>query len=114
MPRSIRTITTAIAIAALAAPTALARPADAPPAVVKAKQAQTARSADTGGYPERPVIDRPSYPPNARTDIPVTPNPVADDGTNWTAIGIGITGSLLAIGAIAAITTRTRRTRVIA
>jgi hypothetical protein len=39
MPRSIRTITAAIAIAALAAPTALARPADTPPAVAKAAAA---------------------------------------------------------------------------
>ena len=40
MPRSIiRTVTTAIAIAALAAPTALARPADMPPAVAKAAAA---------------------------------------------------------------------------
>jgi hypothetical protein len=117
MTRSIiRTITTAIAIAALAAPTALARPADTPPAVVKAaaveqhKQARLAADAD--GYPERPVIDRPSPPP-ARPDItpePVTPKPVADDSVAWTTIGLGIAGGLLAIGAIATIATRTRRT----
>ena len=119
MPRSIiRTITTAIAIAALAAPTALARPADMPPAVAKAaaQNKQNARSTDSGGFPARPVIDRPSAPPTARPDITPqsapgsTPQPAADDGTAWTTIAIGIAGGLLAIGAIAGITTRTRRT----
>jgi hypothetical protein len=54
------------------------------------------------------VIDRPSAPPNSRPDI--TPKPVADHGTVRTAIGLGIAGSLLAIGAIGGITSRTRRT----
>src|SRR5215218_8407801 len=56
MPRSIiRTITTVIAIAALAAPTALARPADPPPAVAqaaaKAEQEQDLRHLRAGGNP---------------------------------------------------------------
>jgi hypothetical protein len=117
MTRSIRTITTAIAIAALAAPTALARPADTPPAkATAATQQQDARSGATDGYPERPVIDRPSAPPSARPDTApnpardVTPQPVADDAIAWTTIAIGIAGGLLAIGAIAGITSRTRRT----
>lgn len=119
MPRSIiRTATTAIAIAALAAPTALARPADMPPAVAKAAAAQhkqDARSADAEGFPTRPVIDRPSAPPTARPDITpkpvrdVTLKPVADHGIAWTTIGIVVAGSLLAVGAIAGITRRTRR-----
>src|SRR5215218_4045849 len=101
MPRSIiRTATTAIAIAALAAPTALARP-DAPSATAKTNAAdqrtQGIRSADTNGYPTRPVIDRPSAPPTAGPDI--TSEPVAEDGTAWTTIAIGIVGSLLVIGA---------------
>ena len=119
MPRSIiRTATTAIAIAALAAPTALARPADTPPAVAKAAAAakQDARSAAADGFPTRPVIDRPSAPPTARVDVTpnpapdTAPKPVADDGTAWTTIAIGIAGTLLAIGTIAGITSRTRRT----
>jgi hypothetical protein len=121
MTRSIiRTITTAIAIAALAAPTALARPADTPPAVAKAAAAaqhkQARLAADADGFPTRPVIDRPSAPPTGRPDITpkpapnVAPKPVADDGIAWTTIAIGIAGTLLAIGAIAGITTRTRRT----
>jgi hypothetical protein len=120
MPRNIiRTATTAIAIAALAAPTALARPADTPPAIAKAAAAQRkqdARSADADGFPTRPVIDRPSAPPSARPDITpksapdIAPQPAADHGTAWTTIAIGIAGTLLAIGAIAGITSRTRRT----
>ena len=128
MPRrTTRTITTAIAIAALAAPTALARPADPPPAVTKAaaaaKQQQDTRPADTAGYPTRPVIDRPSAPPTARPDITpkpaarsdITREPAADNGIAWTTISLGIAGSLLAIGAIAGITRRTRgRARIAA
>src|SRR6476659_4742504 len=116
MPRSIiRTITTAIAIATLAAPTALARPADMPPAAAKAAaatQTRDARSGATDGYPERPVIDRPSAPP-AVTPNPAlydTPKPVADQGIAWTTIGAIAAASLLAISAIASITRRTRRT----
>ena len=110
MPRSIRTITTAIAIAALAAPTAVARPADTPPAAAKApataQRTQDARPADTDGFPTRPVIDRSP----ANTQPNTTPQAPADPGTNWATIAIGIATSLLAIGAITAITSRTRRT----
>jgi len=129
MPRSIiRTITTAIAIAALAAPTALARPADTPPAVAKtaaavqhkqdarspdaidaaAKHEQDARSAAIDGYSERPMIDRPSAPSNSRPDT--SSKAAADHGIAWTTIGFRIAGSLLAIGAIAGIASRARRT----
>ena len=64
MPRSIiRTITTAIAVAALAAPTALARPADLPPAVAKAAAAEQQqagpRSRPTPPVPD-PARDRPA------------------------------------------------------
>jgi hypothetical protein len=110
--RIIRTATIAIAIAAFAAPTALARPADMPPAVAKAaaatKHKQDARSAETDGFPTRPVIDRPSPPPNSRPHT--TPTAPADPGIAWTTIAIGIAGSLLVIGVIAGITSRTRRT----
>ena len=116
--RIIRTATIAMAIAALAAPTALARPADTHSAVAKAaavaqhKQARLA--ADALGYPQRPVIDRPSPPPT-RPDITpkptpnITTKPIADDGIAGTTIAIGIAGTLIAIGAIAGITSRTRR-----
>ena len=153
MPRRIiRTITTAIAIAALAAPTALARPADTPPAAKAAatqeqdlrhlrgggdvvddatKHEQDARSTDarvgmytpgatpavtytsgTEGETARPQPGPPTWP----TD----PEPIStaragnashgENGVDWMTIGLGIAGSLLAIGAIAGITSRTRRT----
>ena len=106
MPRSIiRTITTAIAIAALAAPTALARPADAPPAVAKAEHKQDARSPDAIDAATRPALGSETNP---RLDA--TPHATADPGIAWTTIGIGVAASLLAIGAITGITKRTRRT----
>ncbi len=93
MPRSIiRTITTAIAIAALAAPTALARPDSMPPTAAKAKQSQNARSADTATasaaseYPTRPgqgeqAIPRPETTTTATTKAP------AERDIAWTPIG---------------------------
>jgi hypothetical protein len=109
MSRSIiGTAAIAIATTALAVPAALARPAETPPAVAKAavveqqRQARLRRNADE--FPTRPVIDRPSYPPNAQPTS--TPD---DPGTSWITI-VGIAASLLAIGSVAAITTRTRRT----
>ena len=112
MPRSIiRTLTTAIAIAALAAPSALARPADTPPAVVKAAAAE--QHTQVRGYPQRPVIDRPSYPPDTRPATPSTTQPAAtpstpeDPGSNGITIA-GIAAALLALAAIAGITHHTR------
>jgi hypothetical protein len=118
MPRSIiRTITTAIAFAALAAPTALARPADTPPAVAKAAAAQHKRAVSLGANSR--VVDpatrpRPAQPPTWPVNPqPLTPPAAKDthggDGGDWTTIGLGIAGSLLAIGAIAGIARRTRR-----
>jgi hypothetical protein len=109
MTRTIlRTATIALATAALAAPTALARP-----------DANTQPLA--GGHPAtshfatRPVLDRPSAPTNAQADNATTARPVtvsiADNGIDWTTIALGIAGSLLAVGTIAAITSHTRRAR---
>ncbi len=114
MPRSIiRTVTTAIAIAALAAPTALARPADTPPAVAKAAGEQHTQAR---GYPQRRVIDRPSYPPDTRpatpstTQLAATPSTPEDPGSSWITIA-GIAAVLLALTAIAGITHHTRSGR---
>jgi hypothetical protein len=135
MPRSIiRTATTAIAIVALAAPTALARPTDTPPAVAKAtaaaKHKQDARSPDATDAATRPMVDRPSNsaadsatrPPLAGPPTwPVNPQPIApahgakvvdDGGVDWAPIALGIVGGLLAVGAVAVLTTRRRRMRV--
>jgi hypothetical protein len=111
-----RTATITLTAAALAAPTASARPADMPPAVAKAaateQHKQARRSADASGFPTRPVIDRPSSPASSQPDA--TPQAPADPGTNWATIAIGIAGSLLAVGTIALITSRTRRVRITA
>ena len=103
MTRSlVRTAALALAIAALAAPAAFARP-DVTPA---ATHAQGARHADTNGFAERPIIDR---NPVAPSSAPVTVSVVSDRGIDWATIGIGIAGSLLAVGAIAGIAAYSRR-----
>jgi hypothetical protein len=111
--RIIRTITTAIAITALAAPTAFARPADTPPAVAKAAaaatQQQAARSAAVSDYPPRPAQGEQANPRPDATTTTAT-KALAERDIAWTTIAIGIAGTLLAIGAIAGITIRTRRT----
>jgi hypothetical protein len=128
MTRSIiRTATIAIAIAALAAPTALARP-DAPPAVAKttaaAKHKQDMRSADAIDAATRPALasqdlrsadaidaaTRPALGSEPSTRAATTPKASADRGIAWATIALGIAGSLLAVGAIAGIASRTRRT----
>jgi hypothetical protein len=97
-----RIATLALAAAALAAPTASARPVDMPPAVAQAAAAeqyeQPARAAEADGFPTR------SSQPDATRQTP------ADPGTNWATIAIGIAGGLLAVGAIALVAGRTRRT----
>ena len=114
MPRrTIRTITTAIAIAALAAPTALARPADMPPAVAKAaaaEQHKQARLAQLQTYPTRPAQGEQANP---RPDTIATPAPSvpAERDTDWTMIGLGIAAALLALAAIAGIVHHTRSGR---
>ena len=151
MPRSIiRTATTAIAIAALAAPTALARPADPAPAVEKATAAaqhkqdarspdaidaaaqhkQAARSPDarvgmytpgatravtytsgTNAETARPQPGPPTWPtdPEPITSAPAAKVTDGGNGVDWMTLGLGVAGSLLAIGAVAGITSRTRR-----
>ena len=110
MTRSIiRTATIALAAAALAAPAASARPADAP-VFAKTTAAATQHKQDMR-WPD--AIDAATRPApgeqvNPRPDTP--PTPTADRGTAWATIGIGIAGSLLAIGVIAGIAGRTRRT----
>jgi hypothetical protein len=106
-----RTATIAMAIAALAAPTASARPADMPPAVAKAATAaqhkQAERSADVGDYPTRPAQGEQANPrPDAATTAATR---VAERDIAWTTIGIGVAGCLLAFGAIGAIVRHTRR-----
>jgi hypothetical protein len=112
MSRSIiRTITTAIAITALAAPTALARPADMPPAVAKAAaatQQQVARSAAVSDYPPRPAQGEQANPRPDATTTTAT-KALAERDIAWTTIAIGIGASLLALVAIGGTVRHTRR-----
>ena len=113
MPRSIiRTATTAIAIAALAAPTALARPADMPPAVAKAAAAEQHKQARLAELqtPTRPAQgEQANLRPEPTTTATLTA-PVERD-SDWTTIGLGIAAALLAVAAIAGITHHTRSGR---
>ena len=114
MPRSIiRTVTTAIAIAALAAPTALARPADIPPAVAKAaaaEQHKQARLAQLQTYPTRPAQGEQANPRPEPTTTATLTAPAERD-SDWTTIGLAIAAALLALAAIAGITHHTRSGR---
>jgi hypothetical protein len=111
-------VAAALAAAALAAPAALARP-EAPASVARpAGPAVTTGSRHaiavpgTRHFAARPVLDRPSSPGGA----PVASRPVTvsvtrpDRGIDWATIAIGIAGSLVAVGLLAAIAARTRRT----
>ena len=113
MPRNIiRTVTIAIATAALAAPTALARPADMPPAVAQAaaaaEQHKQARLAQVNPYPTRPAQGEQANPRPEPTTI-AAPRVPAERNTDWTTIGLGITAALLVLAAIAGIVRHARR-----
>ena len=110
MSRSIiRTITTAFAIAALAAPAALAQPAHVPPAA--AGQHDQARLAQINPYPTRPAQGEQANPqPEPATTAASAP---AEGDIPWTTIAIW----LAAIAASAAIVRHARhsgRTRIAA
>jgi hypothetical protein len=109
MTRTIlRTATIALATAALAAPSALARPDTNTQPLAGGHHA-------TNHFATRPVLDRPSAPAGIQADQAPSARPVtvsvADHGIDWTTIALGIAGSLLAVGTIAAITGHTRRAR---
>jgi hypothetical protein len=111
-------VAAALVAAALAAPAALARP-DASASVAKPAVTTGYRHAIAGHggsrFAARPVLDRPSSPGGAAV-APVASRPVTvsvtrpDRGIDWTTIAIGIAGSLLAVGLLAGIAGRTRRT----
>jgi hypothetical protein len=122
-----RTLATAIAVAAIAAPAAQAEPTyshDTPGKTAAPVDAtQDLRSPDTRDVAEPRsdlTIDAPGATAagSASTRGPAQPvaPAVTDDatGTDWTAIGLGLAVSLAAITGIVALTTRTRRHRVAA
>jgi hypothetical protein len=97
----IRIATLSLALVALGAPAAVARPAaDPAPPVQHAAQ-----------FPERPVLDRSPVTP----DSPAKPAPPARGGVDWDTIGLFGGIGLVAVGALAgAAAARVRRTRVAA
>jgi hypothetical protein len=116
MTRTIIRIAT-IAIAALTAPTALARPADVPPAVAKAaaaEQRKQARLAQVNPYPTRPAQGEQANPRPEPTTTTTAPSEPAERDTAWTTIGLGIAAGLLAVGAIAIGARRIGRPRIAA
>jgi len=117
--RTTRKLAAAVAIAALAAPTAaFAAPADMHSPATDVTQ--DLRGPDArGAVPQQPKQDLRA--PDARPVVvvhsePRVPSaaPVADvggsgDGLDWTTIGLGIAGSLLAVCAIGALAGRRSR-----
>jgi hypothetical protein len=137
-----RTLVAALAVTALAVPAAQARPADmhasVAQATAKAQQQQDLRSPDTidaaqlRGHgaaavnaPGATAVDSatrsapstlpapPTWPANPQPIAPAHGAKVVDDGgVDWAPIALGIVGGLLAVGAVAVLTTRRRRMRV--
>ena len=138
------TLAAALAAVAVAAPAAVAQPADmhasTAQAAAQAQQRQDLRSPDAIDAAQRPhkaqavdapgatVVDSqststpvaPGQPTWAVNPKPIPPAPAqaatpTDDGVDWGTIGIGLAGTLLVLGGIAFVTSRTRstpRTRV--
>jgi hypothetical protein len=128
-----RTATIALAAAALAAPTALARPADVPPpdanATGAAHHEQNGRTQDTNVGTYTPgAIPAVSYPSGATADGAYTPGatpavsqprpstparavqaPDSRSGVGSTTIGLGIAGCLIALAGVVGIARRSRR-----
>lgn len=92
-----RTLAAALAVVALAAPSALARPLADPPA-------EDAKPRMNWSYGYEAPIPRPGHPSQpARTVDVVT----ADDGSPWALIA-GLAGGCLLLGGLAATATRKR------
>jgi hypothetical protein len=129
-----RTLAAALAIAVLAVPAAQAQPADmhgsVAQAAAQAQNKQDLRSADARDAAENPraaghavtapgatAVESatqpgpPTWPANPQ---PLTSAPVAEvtdggTGIDWTTIGLGIAGSLVAVSGLAVLTTRRSR-----
>jgi hypothetical protein len=121
----IRTLAATLAIAALAATAAVARPVDPyayiHPIAAPVNAAGTDVAASDQQVPVTTDVDLRS--PDARdAGRPVSPQPVrsvpvqpvGDDGTPWSTIGLALFGACLALAGTAATAGRIRRSRVAA
>jgi len=103
-----RTLAAALTAAAIAAPSASAIPADTHAAKAPAAQQQ----------PVSRVLASPGHPSEAGNTKPLPPLSgevaTSDGGLGWTTIGLGIAGTLLAMGGIIALSSRrpVPRTRI--
>jgi hypothetical protein len=123
-----RTLVAALAVGALAVPAAQARPQQVPDmhasvaqaAAAKAQRDQDLRWLDARDPGERIALPRgPGHPSEVgRSSRPAVTEPSTADtadtggGADWTTIGLGIAGSLLAVGSLAAVTSRRRTQRL--
>jgi hypothetical protein len=102
----VRIATLSLALVALAAPAAIARPADPPPT-----PQQRLDRAEAESFAVRPVLDRSPVTPNS----PVKPVPHRDSDVGWDTIGLLGGIGLLALAALAGVAVaRLRRPHVTA
>ena len=121
-----RILAAALAATAIAAPAAAAaqQPADMHAstaiAAAEAQQRQDLRgehAKDAAQHPRktqwRLLHASPGHPSESGNATPLPPvsaqATASDDGIDWTTIGIGVAGTLLAVGGIAALSNRSRR-----
>jgi hypothetical protein len=124
-----RTLAATLTVAALAVPAAQAQATDRNTSVGQSKESTTQRSLPgppTWPVNPQPITTTPDLDSATRRPLPgpptwpVNPQPIGaapasevtdrDSGPNWTAIALGIAGSLLAMSGLAALAThRTRR-----
>ena len=128
--RITRTLTTAIAIAALVAPAAQARPADPPDmhasvalAAAEARERQERAPRPLGHAGDANWASAPTVITETADPAPARAHAAdersggeasrRDSGIRWSTIGLGVLGSLLAVGGLAAVAhRRTQRLRV--
>jgi hypothetical protein len=118
----IRTIAVATAVVAVAAPVAAARPIDTPKAAdhaspsakvqdlrhLKAGQIQTSSLAGTTSHTPSGELGPVYWSYDYEAPAPKSTAVTVDDGTPWTAIGLGVAGACLLVGGGAALAARTR------
>jgi hypothetical protein len=110
-----RTLAVALAVSALGAPAALARPADnVPPATQDLRHLDAGNDVRSASPGQAALAQERSYSSYGEPTTVTRPARVVvvDGGTPWTTIALGVAGACLMLGAAAAFAGRTRlRTR---